>query len=111
MSEFDKTDDKKFEKVLVRKAKQLQDRPNRTLYANVGIVAILGGIIVFPLLIGILLGGWLDKNAPVDGLAWQLNLMLIGFGFGLYYAYRWVKLEGIEKIDEAYRKQQERLKK
>ena len=111
MSEFDKTDDKKIEKVLVYKAKQLQDRPNRNLYANVGIVAILGAIIVFPLLIGILLGGWLDKNVPIDGLAWQLNLMLIGFGFGLYYAYCWIKLEGIEKIDEAYRKQQERLKK
>ena len=55
MSEFDKTEDKKIEKVLVRKAKQLKDRPNRNLYANVGIVAILGGIIVFPLLIGILL--------------------------------------------------------
>ena len=48
MSEFDKTEDKKVEKVLVHKAKQLQDRPNRNLYANVGIVAILGGIIVFP---------------------------------------------------------------
>ena len=104
MSEFDKTEDKKVEKVLVYKAKQLQDRPNRVLYANVGFVAILGGIIVFPLLIGILLGGWLDKNRPVEGIAWQLNLMIIGFGIGLYYAYRWIKLEGIEKIDKAYQK-------
>ena len=111
MSEFDKIEDKKVEKVLVRKAKQLQDRPNRNLYANVGIVAILGGIIVFPLLIGILLGGWLDKNAPVDGLAWQLNLMIIGFFCGIYYAYRWIQLEGIEKIDREYEKLQERLKK
>ena len=111
MSEFDKIEDKKVEKVLVRKAKQLKDRPNRNLYANVGIVAILGGIIVFPLLIGILLGGWLDKNAPVDGLAWQLNLMIVGFFFGLYYAYCWIKWEGIEKIDKEYEQLQERLNK
>ena len=37
--------------------------------------------------------------------------MILGFICGVYYAFRWVKLEGIEKIDEAYRKQQERLKK
>ncbi len=111
MSQFDKTEDKKVEAVLVKKAKQLNDRANRSLYVNVGIVAILGGIIVFPLLIGILLGGWLDKSATVDGLSWQLNLMILGFICGLYYAYRWIKLEGIEKIDKAYQEQQERLKK
>ena len=111
MTDFDKTEDKKVEAVLIRKAEQLKDRPNRSLYVNVGIVAILGGIMIFPLLIGILLGGWLDKNAAVDGLSWQLNLMILGFICGVYYACRWVKLEGIEKIDEAYRKQQERLKK
>ena len=111
MTDFDKTEDKKVEAVLIRKAEQLKERPNRSLYVNVGIVAILGGIMIFPLLIGILLGGWLDKNAAVDGLSWQLNLMILGFICGVYYAFRWVKLEGIEKIDEAYRKQQERLKK
>lgn len=111
MAQFDKTEDKKIEAVLVRKAKQLQDRPNRTLYVNVGIVAILGGIMIFPLLIGILLGGWLDKNAPIDGLAWQLNLMVIGFFVGCFYAYKWVKLEGIDKIEQARLKDEERLKK
>ena len=66
---------------------------------------------IFPLLIGILLGGWLDKNAPVDGLAWQLNLMVIGFFVGCFYAYKWVKLEGIDKIEQARLKDEERLKK
>ncbi len=111
MSEFNELDDKKTEQVLVRKAKQLKDRPNRSLYVNVGIVGILGGIMIFPLLIGILLGGWLDKNAKIDGLSWQLNLMILGFFCGCYYAYRWVKLEGIEKIDAEHKKDEERLKK
>ena len=111
MAEFDKTEDKKVEKVLIRKAELMKNRSNRSFYANFGMVAALGGVITLPIVAGIVLGGWLDKNATVDGLSWQLNLMIIGFFCGIYYAYRWIKFEGIEKIDEAYRKEQERLKK
>ena len=66
MSEFNQLEDKKTEQILVKKAKQLQDRPNRSMYMNMGIVGILGGIMIFPLLIGILLGGWLDEKYEVS---------------------------------------------
>ena len=104
MSEFNQLEDKKTEEILIRKAKQLQDRPNRSMYMNMGIVAILGGIMIFPLLIGILLGGWLDEKYAISSFSWRLNLMIVGFFVGLYYAYRWVKLEGIDKIEKEYEK-------
>ncbi len=110
MSEFNQLEDKKTEEILIRKAKQLQDRPNRSMYMNMGIVAILGGIMIFPLLIGILLGGWLDEKYAISSFSWRLNLMIIGFVLGCYYAYRWVKLEGIDKIEKEYEKDKERLK-
>ena len=111
MAEFDDTNDKKVEKVLIHKAKLRKNRPHRPFYANFGMVAALGGVMTLPVVAGLALGRWLDKMAVVDGFSWQLNLMVIGFFCGLYYAYRWVTYEGIEKIDEAYRKERERLKK
>ncbi|MBO5996989.1 MAG: AtpZ/AtpI family protein [Alphaproteobacteria bacterium] len=111
MTEFDKTDDKKVEKMLIRKAELMKNRPNRTFYADFGMVASLGGVMTLPIIIGILVGAWLDKNFAVAKFSWRLNLMIVGFFCGLYYAYRWVKYQGVEKIDEAYRKERERLKK
>lgn len=107
---FDPTDDKKIEEQLIHKVHQLENRDYRSLYVNVGIIGILGGIIISPILIGILIGGWLDKNYPIDPISWQLNLIFIGFIIGMYYAYVWIKKEGIQKIDDAYRKEQERIK-
>ena len=111
MAEFDKTEDKKVQEVLIKKAELMKNRSGRTFYANFGMVAALGVIMMSPLILGVLLGGWLDKNQTVEGFSWRLNLMIIGFFIGLYYSYRWIKYEGIEKIDEAYRKEHEGQKK
>ena len=107
MAEFDKTEDKKVQDVLIKKAELMKTRNNRSFYANFGMVAALGVIMMSPLVAGILLGNWLDKNVAMKGFSWRLNLMVVGFFVGLYYAYRWIKYEGIEKIDEAYRKEHE----
>ena len=111
MADLNELEDKKTEQILVKKARQLQDRPNRSMYMNMGIVGILGAIMIFPLLIGILSGGWLDEKYPVSSFSWRLNLMVVGFVLGLYYAYRWIKLEGIDKIEKEYQKDKERMNK
>ncbi len=108
--QFDPTDDKKVENQLIHKVYQLENRNYRSLYVNVGIIGILGGIIISPILLAIFIGGWLDENYPVPPISWRLNLMLIGFLIGIYYGYLWVKKEGIQKIDEAYQKEQKRIK-
>lgn len=110
MVRFDKTDDKKTEKLLVRKAKLLSNRSNRSLYVNVGIIGILGGIIIIPIVIGIFAGEWIDKNYPTPPISWRLNLMFLGFAFGLFNAYLWVKREGIQKADEQYREELSKIK-
>lgn len=107
MAEFDKTEDKKVQEVLIKKAELMKNRSGRTFYANVGMIAALGVIMTSPLVLGILLGGWLDKIFVQDKFSWRLNLMVIGLCVGLYYSYRWIKFEGIDKIDEAYRKEHE----
>lgn len=109
MTKFNPTDDKKIENILMKKARQLKHRDSRSLYVNVGIIGILGGIIIFPILLGIFLGGWLDEAYPVSKLSWRLNLILIGAMVGFFYGWLWIKYEGIYKVDTAYQKEQEQF--
>ena len=108
---FDKTDDKQIEQLLVRKAKLIARRNDRNLNVNVGMIALLGSIIICPIVAGIFIGEWLDIHHAIEGFSWRLNLLLIGFIFGLYLGYKWIKYEGIDKIDNEYKKLQTEIDK
>lgn len=108
---FDKTNDKQVQEVLIRKARQLSVRNDRDLYVSVGMIGILGFIFLFPIIVGIFAGEWLDRKMSISHVSWQLILMLLGFVLGCFNAGLWVKKEGIDKVDASYRKEQELIKK
>ena len=89
--------DKKLEETLVRKAEMMQQRGNRTWRANFGMIASLGGVIIVPILLGLWSGSYLDEMLP-QRFSWRLSLLFVGFAWGFFNAYCWIKIEN-EKIE------------
>lgn len=98
MTEFEKLQNEKVRDELMHKAELLKLRPHRKWHTNFGMIAALGGVIIVPILIGILLGGYLDEVLP-QRFSWRLSLLFVGFIWGVYNAYTWIKIEN-QKIEE-----------
>ena len=90
MSAFDKQMEQTA-KTLIRKASNLEHRPNRTYLYRAALLTVYGWQMAIPVLIGIALGLFLDKHLPIERFSWTLNLILLGFGAGLYNANTWIK--------------------
>lgn len=52
-------------------------------------IGVLGWIIVAPMLGGLALGRWLDGQFDT-GLFWTAPLLMVGLGFGGWFAWRWM---------------------
>lgn len=92
MSDFENPNDKKVCNRLVNKAEQIKHRPYRCWNAEFGMIATLGGVIIIPIVLGIWCGGWLDVYLP-QRFSWRLSLLFLGFVWGLFNAYWWLKIE------------------
>lgn len=92
MVDFETPEDKQLCDDLVYKAELMKQRPFRRWNADFGMIATLGGVIIVPILLGILLGGWLDEILP-QRFSWRLSLLFVGFTWGMFNAYWWVKIE------------------
>lgn len=103
MGLFDE-ENRKTERVLVKKTRTLAKRNKRIFYLNASILGIYGWQMAMPVLLGILLGGFLDKHFGVVHFSWMLNLIIIGFGIGVFNANRWVHQEGVLKQKKQKRK-------
>jgi ATP synthase protein I len=55
----------------------------------VGQIGVLGWIIVAPMLLGLLLGRWLDRSFGT-GIFWSAPLLLVGAVIGGYSAWKWM---------------------
>lgn len=101
MTEFDNSHGKEICDKLVRKAELLKKRPYRTWNANFGMIASLGGVIIVPILLGLWSGGYLDRVSP-QRFSWRLLLLFLGFLWGGFNAFCWVKMENkkIAKLEE-----------
>lgn len=98
MAEFEKLQSEKVRDELVHKAELLRKRPYRKWNTHFGMIAALGGVIIIPILIGILVGGYLDEVLP-QRFSWRLSLLFVGFVWGVFNAYMWIKVEN-QKIEE-----------
>lgn len=76
---------------LLKKADKRAERPTRTLFHNASILSIYGWQIVIPVIVGILLGKFLDEVYPHPVFSWQLNFIILGFIIGLIDANLWLK--------------------
>ena len=82
MVEYNKEETKNTAKTLIKKAKAMENRKNRQLYLNAAILGTYGWNISIPVIIGVIIGRWLDNKFPLPPMSWTLNLILIGFIIG-----------------------------
>lgn len=72
-----------------RRARLAADAPEPSLGARLGQIGILGWAIVIPMLLGVVLGRWLDRVFDT-GVFFTAPLILIGAAIGLRSAWKWM---------------------
>lgn len=72
-----------------RRAAEARRDPEPSLGRRFGQIGALGWIIVGPTLLGVLLGGWLDRLLG-SGIVLAAALTMLGAGLGLWLALRWM---------------------
>jgi len=82
-----------------------REQADRTLWHGLGAMGTVGWTVGLPLLLGVLLGTWIDSIWPGSPVSWRLTLMIGGLLFGVASAWRW--LEGERKEIECERYKQE----
>ena len=53
-------------------------------------IGVLGWIIVVPMLIGIVVGRWLDRTFSA-GIFWTAPLLMLGLALGCWSAWKWMQ--------------------
>ena len=97
MGLFDE-ENKKTEQLLTQKARVMSRRDKRVFYLNASILGVYGWQMAVPVLLGVILGRFLDRHLDMVHFSWTLNLIIIGFAVGVFNANRWVRKEsGITK--------------
>ena len=90
MSSFDKQMEQTA-RTLIHKVHKLERPEDRSYVYRAALLTVYGWQMSIPVVIGIALGLFLDKSFPLHHISWTLNLILLGFGIGLYNANRWIK--------------------
>ncbi|MDR2902266.1 MAG: AtpZ/AtpI family protein [Lactobacillales bacterium] len=86
---------KKTEEILVKKAKLLNSRKDRSVAFNALVIGVYGWHVSIPVVLGLFIGRYLDKNYPLPPMSWTFNMILLGFVIGFINANRWSHKEGI----------------
>jgi ATP synthase protein I len=73
----------------LRREEQARTDPEPSLGRRLGQIGVLGWAIVVPLLIGLLLGRWLDRLLGT-GVTFSAALLFLGAAIGLWSAWRWM---------------------
>lgn len=63
--------------------------PEPSLARRFGQIGVLGWVIVGPTLLGVVVGGWLDRLLRT-GITFAAALTILGAGLGLWLAFRWM---------------------
>jgi ATP synthase protein I len=71
----------------------------QTVWFGFGMMGLIGWSVAVPTLLGIVLGGWLDRRHP-GSHSWLLCLLVAGLTIGCANAWHWVSRE-LEAINEA----------
>lgn len=84
-----------FERRVQRRAQRLQKRRKLSMWQGLGVIGMVGWSVVLPTGLGLALGHWLDRVAPM-GFSWTLSWMMGGLIFGCAGAWRWVDQEWLQ---------------
>jgi ATP synthase protein I len=63
--------------------------PEPSLARRFGQIGVLGWVIVGPTLLGVVVGGWLDRLLGT-GITFAAALTILGAALGLWLAFRWM---------------------
>lgn len=74
---------------LERRAEAARDEREPSFAARLGQIGVLGWAIVTPVLIGVLIGRWLDRTFDA-GIFFTAPLIMLGAAAGLWTAWRWM---------------------
>jgi len=74
-------------------------RGRRSIAFGLGLFGVVGWSVAIPTLLGIALGLYLDRVAPL-GFSWTLTLMIVGVTVGALVAWQWLQREGRRNDDE-----------
>lgn len=80
------------ETVETRRRREARDMGERPVWQNLSMIGALGWLIVTPILLGALLGRWLDKATGQD-VFWTGSLIFAGSVLGFYLAWRRMESE------------------
>lgn len=67
----------------------------RSVWLGLGMFGMIGWSVAAPMLLGALLGIWLDKNYP-QSFSWTLSFIVLGIVTGIAIAAKWVSKEDKE---------------
>ncbi|MBP5353324.1 MAG: AtpZ/AtpI family protein [Alphaproteobacteria bacterium] len=112
MVKYEPVQNEAVKEQLVHKAEMMRKRQSHLLNVNFGMIAALGGVIIMPLVLSIWLGRYLDETYP-QRFSWLLSMLFLGFAWGIFNAYLWLKYENekIERLSEAEQRLSEAQKK
>jgi ATP synthase protein I len=82
----------RMEQAALRAAKRAQaagDEREPSFVARLGQIGVLGWAIVAPVLIGVVIGRWLDRTFDT-GVFFSAPLIMLGAAAGLWTAWRWM---------------------
>ncbi|MEJ2287672.1 MAG: AtpZ/AtpI family protein, partial [Deinococcales bacterium] len=71
----------------------------RSIAFGLGLFGVVGWSVAIPTLVGIALGLYLDRVAPL-GFSWTLTLLIVGVAAGARMAWQWLQREGRRRDDD-----------
>ena len=81
---------------IARKARQMEKarrRRQESAWYGLGMFGLVGWSVAVPIVAGVALGLWIDRNWPGE-VSWTLTLLLAGAMLGAFNAWYWVQREG-----------------
>lgn len=76
----------------VQRREEWRRTGERPLWRNLSIIGTLGWLVVTPMLLGVVLGRWLDVRFGT-GIFWSGAMIMLGAAFGAYLAWRRMEKE------------------
>ena len=76
-------------RLAAERVRRLRDDPEPSFALRLGQIGVLGWAIVAPILIGVVVGRWLDW-ALKTGIFFTAPLIMLGAAAGLWTAWRWM---------------------